>query len=924
MEALRQDDPRRFGRFTVLARFDEGASAVRYVARDIATGESALITAARPELAAVPVFSRRFQAEARTAERLAGGWVAPPLDTGDPAETPADGAEPLWTAAGYVPALPLAEAIGIAGPLPERALRILGAGIAEILSRVHAAGSVLQGLAPGTVLLAADGPRLTAFGPLGAAASAEARPGGQLSVRLGYLTPEQIEGKEVSAASDLFVLGLLLAYAATGTTPFTEGPAEEATRRIAEDAPELDAVPQELRELIASCLAKDPDQRPTAGTVAAGLALEGAAGLARGGWLPEPLAAAVADQEARVLALEVPEEDAAAEPGQADTPAAPEDARPEAPRTLREPESARTAPEPEDARPLPAPPLEAPALRKPADAAASASASAGDGDIGEDRGTTRFLNTGPRPPQNDRPTTQLALPHELTAAAPAAHPVQPAAPLALPAAPVTPQPHSHTHGGPAPYPAAALPAGPAGPAGPGQGPMVSLPLPPAPAPAPDPAASRRTLLTIAAAAVGGLIVGGGSVAALGSGDTARATDEKPAPKPRRTLPGQAPEPRWIYAHPASESSPLTTALWQDKLLVVTSESQASAVDLRTGKRLWQRADGAKGQAAPAAGADLVFVASPTEFLWLSPENGKVVHRVRYTEAFDDLPGLTVGRLAGSSGPVIWFTGSHTVTVKAPKPKKGKKKGKDKEVVEAYFFAYDIVQRKELWRTPVPAGRAPGTPAYRVVAERSADVLVRQDAASLTAAEVKKAKGKGSVRSFDQKTGKLLWTRQYGAASLEAATSGDEDGTLYAAVGQDLQAFEADTTKPLWRVEGSDGSWFGTPLIAGPLIHTTERSRLVGAVERESGRLVWRRSTEVPGTGPAPSLTLSGSGKTLIAADAIQVTAFSAADGERLWKFQDIGSAAPKGETVSASYRTLAFGETVVVQRDRSFYAFPVA
>ncbi|WP_239488162.1 outer membrane protein assembly factor BamB family protein, partial [Streptomyces durocortorensis] len=477
---------------------------------------------------------------------------------------------------------------------------------------------------------------------------------------------------------------------------------------------------------------------------------------------------------------------------------------------------------------------------------------------------------------------------------------------------------------PPPPPPAAPPPGPAGPGGPGGGPMVSLPLPPAPAPAPDPGASRRTLLTIAAAAVGGLIVGGGSVAALGSGDTAAATDDKPAPKPRRTLPGQAPEPRWTYAHPASESAPLTTALWQDKLLVVTSESQASAVDLRTGKRLWQRADGAKGQAASAAGADLVFVASPTEFLWLSPKDGKVVHRVRYTEAFDDLPGLTVGRLAGSSGPVIWFTGSHTVTEKAPKPKKGKKKGKDKEVVEAYFFAYDIVQRKELWRTSVPAGRDPGTPAYRVVAERSADVLVRQDAVSLTAAEVKKAKGKGSVRSFDQKSGKLLWTKQYGAASPQAATTGDEDGTLYAAVGQDLQAFEADSTKPQWRVEGSDGSVFGTPLIAGPLIHTTERSRLVGAVERESGRLVWRRSTEVPGIGNAPALTLSSSEKTLIAADAIQVTAFSAADGERLWKFQDIGSADPKGETVRASYRALAFGETVVVQRDRSFYAFPVA
>ncbi|MFE7137464.1 PQQ-binding-like beta-propeller repeat protein [Streptomyces sp. NPDC057644] len=942
MEALRQDDPRRFGRFTALARFDERASAVRYVARDTASDEVALITAARPELAAVPVFSRRFQAEARTAERLAGGWVAPPLDTDDPAETHAGEAEPLWTAAGYVPALPLAEAIGIAGPLPERALRILGAGIAEILSRVHAAGSVLQGLAPGTVLLAADGPRLTAFGPLGAAASAEAGPGGQLSVRLGYLTPEQIEGKEVSAASDLFVLGLLLAYAATGTTPFTEGPAEEAARRIAEDEPELDAVPEALRELIANCLAKDPDLRPSAGTVAAELALEGAAGLARGGWLPEPLAAAVADQEARVWALEVPEpepeeapepEDARPEGGQE-----PEDDRPEdgqesgstnapGPQDVRseggqESEPTKT-PEPEPA-PAAAPPVHVPALRE----SAGAPASPGHGDIGEgeNRGTTRFLNTGPRPPQNDRPTTQLALPHELTAPrtpglAPAGHPAPPAA---LPAVPFAPQQPGHTHGGPAPYPAAALPAGPAGPGGPGGGPMVSLPLPPAPAPAPDPGASRRTLLTIAAAAVGGLIVGGGSVAALGSGDTAAATDDKPAPKPRRTLPGQAPEPRWTYAHPASESAPLTTALWQDKLLVVTSESQASAVDLLTGKRRWQRADGAKGQAALAAGADLVFVASPTEFLWLSPEDGKVVHRVRYTEAFDDLPGLTVGRLAGSSGPVIWFTGSHTVTEKAPKPKKGKKKGKDKEVVEAYFFAYDIVQRKELWRTSVPAGRDPGTPAYRVVAERSADVLVRQDAASLTAAEVKKAKGKGSVRSFDQKTGKLLWTKQYGAASPQAATTGDEDGTLYAAVGQDLQAFEADSTKPQWRVEGSDGSVFGTPLIAGPLIHTTERSRLVGAVERESGRLVWRRSTEVPGIGNAPSLTLSSSEKTLIASDAIQVTAFSAADGERLWKFQDIGSAGPKGETVSAWYRTLAFGETVVVQRDRSFYAFPVA
>ncbi|XMN06445.1 PQQ-binding-like beta-propeller repeat protein [Streptomyces griseobrunneus] len=991
MEALRREDPRRFGRFTVLARFHEAASAVQYVARDTATGEVAVITAARPALAAVPAFRRRFQAEARTAERLAGGWVTPLVDSASASDDAADktgaadGPELLWTATEYVPALPLAEAIGIAGPLPERALRILGAGIAEILSRVHAGGAVLQGLAPGTVLLAEDGPRLTAFGPLGAAAAAEAKPGGQLSVRLGYLTPEQVEGKEVGAPSDLFVLGLLLAYAATGTTPFTEGPAEEAARRIAEADPELDAVPEELRELIAGCLAKDPAERPTAGTVAAELALEGAAGLARGGWLPERLAAAVADQEARVRALEVPEEAAAA----------PEDARP-----AEEPEDAR----PEDAvavdavavdavavdaRPVdavtvapPGAPAEAPVTQTPADPRVPAATTGppvttevygtpatteshgttpatttetygttaptttdgygtGTGDIGEDRGTTRFLNTGPKPPQSDRATTQLALPHE-PHEPPPAHPAPP-----LPATSGVPAPgHHHTYGSPAPYPAALLPGsagqgagqsgsqstapgggptgGPQGTNGPqGTGPMVALPLPPAPTPPDGSATSRRALIAIAAAAVGGLVVGGGAVAAIGGGESVAATDDKPAPKPRRTLPGRPPEPRWTYSHPASESSPLTTALWRDRLLVVTSESQASAVDLRTGKRVWQRADAAKGQAALAAG-DLCFVASPTEFLWLAPKDGTVVHRVRYADGFTGLPNLQVGRLAGQSGPLIWFAGSHTVTVKAPKPKKGKKQAPDKQAVQAYFFAYDIVRRAEVWRTPVPAGRAPGTPVARVVAERSADLLVRQDAVTLTPAEVKAAKGKGIIRSFDRTTGKLQWAKQYGTASPIAAIAGDEDGVLYAAVGTDLQSFEADTAKPLWRVAGTAGSVFGTPVVAGPFVHTAERSQQVGAVERETGRLVWRRSTEVPGIGNAPSLALSSSGKTLFASDATQVTAFSAADGERLWKFQDIGVADPKGATVSASYRTFTVGAHAVVQRDRSFYAFPVA
>ncbi|MEU8707206.1 PQQ-binding-like beta-propeller repeat protein [Streptomyces sp. NPDC048565] len=866
MEALRQDDPRHFGPYTALARFRESASAVHYLARGEDRDALTVVTAARPALASVPAFRRRFRSEARTADRLAGGWVQPPLDPQDE-----DG---LWTATAYVPAVTLADAIGIAGPLPERAVRILGAGLAETLSRVHATGAVLQGLAPETVLLAEDGPRLTAFGPLGAAASAEAREGGQLSVRLGYLTPEQVEGKEVGPASDLFVLGLLLAYAATGTTPLADGPVEEAAERIAHGSAELGAVPDELRTLIARCLAKDPDDRPGAGSVAAELALEGAAGLAKGGWLPEPLSAAVVDQAARARALEPPEG-----PVEAETSADP--------------------------------------------VQDSDGSDSNSGDIGEDSRTTRFLAAGARAPRSDRATTQLALAQEATGAAPQPLPAPvPAAPAPAPA-PAQPYPYVY------PATAAAPQAAPAAP------PALPQALPaalPAGAPAGAPAAaprtasvpvtSRRALFTAVGAGAAGLVLGGGAVSVIRSDDSDAAADDKPAAEPGTTVPGRAPAPRWIYTHPAAAPAPLTAGVWQDKLLVLTDTAGATGVDLRTGRRIWERADAAGAQTVLTAGAGLCFLASPTEFLWLSPKDGKIEHRVRFVDQFDDVPNMKVAPITGQSGNVLWFTGSHTVTVKAPKPKKGKKQGKDTQTVKAYFFAYDVVLRKELWRVSVPEGRSPGTPAYQLTAVMDEGVVVRQDADTLTPADTKAAKGKATFRCFDRTTGKLLWERKFGAVAPQGAAAGDAEGQLYGAVGDDLQAFETASGKPVWTLNGTESSVFGTPLPAGARLHTTNRNQEVGAVERASGKPLWRRSTEVPPGGGAPALTLSSGGKTLLAADASQVTAFAAADGRRLWKFQDIGAQDPKGATVNAPYRVLATVKTAVVQRERAFYAFP--
>lgn len=901
MEALRQDDPGRFGPYTVLARLRETAASVLYLARGETAQDLVVVTAARPELAALPAFRHRFDAEARIADRLAGGWVAEVL------EVPADGSgedDRPWTASAYVPALTLTEAIGTVGPLPERAVRILGAGIAETLSRVHATGTVFQGLSPRTVLLAEDGPWLTAFGPLGAAAEAEAGPGGGLSVRLGHLTPEQLAGEAAGPASDLFVLGLLLAYAATGNTPLADA------ERIARGEPELGDVPEALRDLVARCLAKDPAARPGAGTVAAELALEGAAGLAAGGWLPGRLSAAVAAQGVRAGRLA-----AGAEPGEP------------VPAPVNESVSVKNV---SVENPVPD---HNPASDENPSGAQGANAPKSYGDVWD-----AVAPAPPPPPIQDAvPGVSDAVPHHQAPPPPAWQQPTVAAPGPVPSTPAPP-PDTHTTqlkaiGGPAaPWPnPGTYEQQPYGQAAPPPQPLP-VPLPPAPIPHIAPPAEprrggmgRRGLLIGAAAGVAGLLAGGGTLYALTSGDDDKPKDDpKPAPTTAGpSLSGVAPQPHWIYTHPADEPLPLTAALWNDRLLVLTDQSHVSAVDLRTGRRLWENADGAKGQAALAAGEEHCFVAGPSEFLWLSAKDGRVAHRVAYADGFEDAPDLSVRTLVGSAGTTIWFTGSHKATVKAPAPKKGEKPGKDKQVVRSHLFAYDVVGRKELWRTPVPNGRGPIAPVFRLIAVRPDAVIVRQDHLTLTPAALKAAKKKGVFRSFDRETGKAQWSRRFGSVTLDGAAVGDAEGVLYAANGTGLRAFETPAGKAKWTLKGTGKTAFGPSVVTGDLLHTTNSNQEVGAVDRRNGKLKWRRSTE-SAESKAPAVTVTKSGDTVFAAGYGQVTAFSGADGRRLWKFQDIGNQDPGGETVKAGYQVLTYGKTAIVRRGRTVYAFPVA
>ncbi|MFF2198807.1 serine/threonine protein kinase, partial [Streptomyces sp. NPDC058157] len=204
----------------------------------------------------------------------------------------ADG-DAVGVASAYFPGPSLREAVAAHGPLPQEALRALGSGLAEALTAVHAAGLLHGGLTPGDVILADDGPRLTDFAlaRLWDAAhpsrTVGAAPGGV------FLAPEQVRTGAAVPASDVFSLGAVLAYAATGRNAFGAGPGSDALLRVVTQEPDLAGVPQPLHGLIAACLAKDPQARPDLGELVRGLA-----GPERGDWLPPTLVEMVGERKA--------------------------------------------------------------------------------------------------------------------------------------------------------------------------------------------------------------------------------------------------------------------------------------------------------------------------------------------------------------------------------------------------------------------------------------------------------------------------------------------------------------------------------------------------------------------------------------------------------------------------------------------------
>lgn len=252
---LQPDDPREVGGYRLRACLGEGGMGRVYLTYTPG-GRPVALKVIRAEYAGDPGFRRRFEQEAITAQRVQGLYTAPVIDANTRAEQP-------WLATAYVAGPSLQQAIGVYGPLPEESVLVLVAGVAEALQSIHGAGIVHRDLKPSNVILAADGPRVIDFGIARAVDTTSVT---QTGLRVGtpaFMAPEQVRGQPSTPALDIFALGSLACYAATGELPFGGGLDPLVPHRILDQEPDLDSCPQQLRDLVSRCLAKDPRQRPS-------------------------------------------------------------------------------------------------------------------------------------------------------------------------------------------------------------------------------------------------------------------------------------------------------------------------------------------------------------------------------------------------------------------------------------------------------------------------------------------------------------------------------------------------------------------------------------------------------------------------------------------------------------------------------------
>ena len=254
------------GRFVLGRKIGSGGMASVYLGTDEVLGRSVAVKVLNPEFQESDV-GARFRQEGRTSARLSHPNIVQAYDAG---EDDLDGRQVSYIVMEHVSGGDLRRILAERGTLSTEEISKLD-GIATGLAHAHGRGIVHRDIKPHNILMDENGrPKLTDFGIARALDATQLTRTGMYLGTARYSPPEQLQGLEATAKSDVYSLGVTLYEAVTGEPPFSGTPIEIATQHVYKPLPppgEIALVDGGLEALILDCLAKDPEDRPTAGAV---------------------------------------------------------------------------------------------------------------------------------------------------------------------------------------------------------------------------------------------------------------------------------------------------------------------------------------------------------------------------------------------------------------------------------------------------------------------------------------------------------------------------------------------------------------------------------------------------------------------------------------------------------------------------------